>query len=104
MDMVDIKEKNGLVLGLEIKPAETTLRYAWITAVWTPAFTEFLHQYVTSERADDREWKELYLGTVIADAIEGGLCVQSVVFPEHRFLDIGTPEDLFQAVQRLNSK
>ena len=43
MDMVELDD-SGKIRGLEIKPRQTRLKYTWIIAAWTPAFTSFMHQ------------------------------------------------------------
>ena len=48
-DMVDC-DKAGLVRDIVMKPASTLLTHGWCCAVWTPAFTEFLHSFL---RADE---------------------------------------------------
>jgi NDP-sugar pyrophosphorylase family protein len=39
------------------------------------------------------------VGAVIRAAIESGLRVHGVRFPNERFIDIGTPENLIQALK-----
>ena len=101
-DLVAI-DRTGRVLELVIKPAETKLKLGWIFAVWSPRFTEFLHQYLTVPRTSDQQPgtalpAELTVGHVIQAAIREGLRASSVTFPRHDYLDIGTPEGLQQAV------
>jgi glucose-1-phosphate thymidylyltransferase len=95
-DMVDIDE-NGQVRSFLIKPLHTHLRYTWIIAVWTPGFTHFMRQYLTERR--ETEPRELFMGDIIKAAIDTELKVDTVTFPNHTFLDIGTPENLFHAVR-----
>ena len=45
MDMVEVNSK-GEIGSLVIKPPDTHLEHGWIIAVWTPAFTEFLHEHL----------------------------------------------------------
>lgn len=106
MDMVELQD-NGQVRRIVIKPGQTNLRYTWIIAVWTPAFTRFMHQYLaTSLEADAAgsdgqptlQSRELYVGHVIQAALDQGLQVESVLFPGGECLDIGTPDELVQAV------
>jgi glucose-1-phosphate thymidylyltransferase len=109
-DMVDLDE-DGRVRRIVIKPRQTHLRYAWIIAVWTPAFTQFLHDYLVAlqetNHQDEMERdmpprRELFVGDVIQAAIEEGLHVEKVLFPHGRFLDIGLPDDLVRAVRDMN--
>ncbi len=95
-DMVELDD-SGRVRRIVVKERDTGLRYAWMIAVWTPAFSRFLHDSVTT--AGDRQG-ELYPGHVIQAAVDDGLRVDGVAFPEGSFLDIGTPEDLARAAER----
>lgn len=107
VDMVDIDE-NGCVRGIYVKPAATRLHYTWIIAVWTPAFTRYLHEFIANDKArytcngglqSDQNYQELYLGSVIDSAIKEGFRSDSVIFNNNRFLDIGIPENLLKAHQ-----
>jgi glucose-1-phosphate thymidylyltransferase len=103
MDMVDV-EPDGRVVSIIKKPERTTLRYAWIFAVWTPTFTqyqhEFLHKGPMHECAPHAEpQEELSMGHVLQAAIRDGIQTQAVIFPHHSYLDIGTPDNLVKAVQ-----
>ena len=107
VDMVDI-DPDGRICGIQIKPAQTHLRYTWLIAVWTPDFTHFMHEYVTilQERKDGREKginaeedQELFVGHVIQAAIHNNMRIDTVLFPKGKYLDIGSPEDMVKAVQ-----
>ena len=93
VDMVAL-DGNGAVVGIEIKPASTTLRYAWVVAVWTPAFTRFLHEYAAAPQDHGRE---LYVGDVILAARSEGIRVDGVVAEEGSFFDVGTCDELEEA-------
>lgn len=102
MDMVDL-DKDGGIRSIVIKPIQTDLHYTWIIAVWTPGFTEFLHQYLLARQLrnikeqggiDTGKHSEMFLGHVIQAALEKGIYIDSVIFNEADYLDIGTPEDL----------
>lgn len=101
-DMVELDE-GGTVRMIHIKPDSTQLLYAWEIAVWTPVFTGFLHEYVLSVKekyklnASD-EPDELHVGDVIQAAINNQMRVDSVLFQDGSCLDIGTPEDLINAL------
>ncbi|RJR20783.1 MAG: dTDP-glucose pyrophosphorylase [Nitrospiraceae bacterium] len=105
-DMVELDER-GRVRRIHIKPHCTELLYAWEIAVWTPVFTEFLHEYVLSlrekykkRRTDSGEQEELHVGNVFQAAIKNRMRVDSVLFQDGSCLDIGTPEDLISAIHR----
>jgi len=102
MDMVDVDDR-GRVRGILLKPPHTHLSYAWICAVWTPAFTDFMHEYLTrdlgagsrSAPADEGPGgRELTMGALLQAGIEHRLSVESVSFPDATYLDIGTPAAL----------
>ncbi|MBV7333266.1 dTDP-glucose pyrophosphorylase [Chloroflexi bacterium TSY] len=103
-DMVRLNAE-GQVAEIIIKPQETDLSYTWIIAVWTPTFTQFLHEYLARLEASYlreqlEERAELHLGHVFQSAIDSDLYVESVCFPEGNCLDIGTPDDLIKAIRQ----
>jgi glucose-1-phosphate thymidylyltransferase len=107
VDMVDL-DANGRVRGIHIKPARTYLRYTWTIAVWTSRFTRFMHEYVlaiqkTNDRnlagTDANKQQELFVGDVIQAAIHNDMRIDTVLFADGTFLDVGTPEDMVKAVQ-----
>ena len=106
MDMVDIGEKEKIRI-IYLKPKETNLTYCWLCAVWTPVFTEFMHDYLqvyrkenSLQKAKNEKWEQadLTVGEVIQAGIEHGLDVSGVSFPDGRYIDIGTPEDLVKSM------
>jgi len=105
--MVDFDAEGRVRLVVE-KPYQSNLRYSWCTAVWTPVFTEFMHQYLAAIQANRlhsdfsktlSQQREIPMGDVIQAAIENGLRVEAEVFADGGYLDIGTPEDLVRAVR-----
>jgi glucose-1-phosphate thymidylyltransferase len=108
VDMVDFDD-NGRVSRIDIKPAQTHLQYTWIIAVWTPAFTRFVHEYLAAtvqeankNGSNARGQREIFVGDVIQAAIDNGFSVDGVLFPDGVCLDIGTPENLVKAVQKMS--
>lgn len=99
MDMVDL-EDNGRVRELVIQPRQTQLRYTWDIAVWTPIFTQFLHDYAAGHKTSAETEPELSVGHVIQDAIHNGLRVEAVPVSDKPCLDIGTAEGLAKALRR----
>jgi glucose-1-phosphate thymidylyltransferase len=101
-DMVDF-DPAGRVQGFSFKPPQTHLRYGWALAVWRPAFTEFMHQFLAQRTAqyDQPEGTppELSVGEVLQAAMAAGLVVGSRVFESGTCLDVGTPGDLLQAIR-----
>jgi glucose-1-phosphate thymidylyltransferase len=103
-DMVELDDR-GKVRGLHIKPEQTLLTYSWEIAVWKPAFTHYMHNYLSSRKENINDLigqKELFVGDVIQAAIQDNVHIESVIFSEGRYFDIGTPEDLIKAVQIAN--
>lgn len=99
VDMIEI-DPQGRVSRIEIKPANTSLRYAWAIAVWRPRFSKFMHEFLKSTEDPGSLRKEWYVGHVIEAAIEAELQIEGVPISEQSFLDIGTPDDLLQAIHR----
>jgi glucose-1-phosphate thymidylyltransferase len=102
-DMVAV-DRTGRVRELVIKPDETKLKLEWVFAVWTSKFTEFMHEYLLTPRTaaelpDAGLPAELTVGDVIQAAVSGGLPTQSVIFSRRTYLDIGTPDNLIEAVR-----
>lgn len=103
---------NGRVCGVYEKSGRTDLPYMWAMAVWRPSFTEFLHDFVETQRraileasrdqAHGSEFaiatKELPIGDVVHASIGSGLTVQAEIFPEGHYIDVGTPESLREAL------
>jgi glucose-1-phosphate thymidylyltransferase len=96
-DMVDLDD-DGRIQAIAIKPHETPLRYAWSIAVWTPTFSHFMHEYLGTVRTVPRE---LIVSDIFTVAIQNGLRIDGVLFPNDTCLDIGTPEDLMAAVRNM---
>lgn len=110
-DMVEC-DADGRVRNIVMKPVTTTLTYGWCCAVWTPAFSDFLHRFLRTEEtranlanlastAND-PGGDLAVGVVLQAALKAGLLLQSVIFPHDTYIDIGTPEDLAKAVRQFN--
>jgi dTDP-glucose pyrophosphorylase len=94
-DMLEL-DADGRVRGIDFKPARTALQFSWSIAVWSPVFSEFMHEFVATHGDEERE---LIVGDVMLAAIKNHLNVQTVVFPGDTCLDIGTPEDLVKAIR-----
>lgn len=104
-------DATGRVTAILEKSSRTDLPYMWAIAVWKPSFTKFLHEFVQI-RLDavlgDRvpqwlaslpEMAEIPIGDVIQAAIHQGFHVEAEVFEDGSYLDIGTPENLAQAIR-----
>ncbi len=98
--MVDFDETGKVYLVVE-KPPQSNLRYMWGIAVWTPQFTQFLHDYlITLKSSSNLSQPELPIGNVIQAAIHQGWNVEAEAFIDGTYLDIGTPDDLVTAVKQ----
>ena len=104
MDMVAFDNK-GRICEIDIKPVSTQLRYTWIIAVWTDRFTEFMHQFVlkqmnrcSAEPSGNLKNREVFMGDVIQAAVNTDIKIEHVIFEDGQYIDIGTPEDLAEAV------
>lgn len=89
-DMVELGP-DGSVERLVIKQPDRGLGLTWSIAVWSPAFTEYLHEYL---RRGEGRTGELYVGDVIQSAIDEKRIVTSVAFQQGASTDLGTPETL----------
>ena len=101
-------DADGQIREIQIKPARTQLQHAWIIAVWTQVFTQFMHEYLIHRQNESRpqqidgglpEDRELFLGNVLQAAIDNDLLVVGVPFYDGTFLDIGTPDNLFTTIR-----
>lgn len=110
-DMVELDDRDRRpgrapaqrVRRIVIKQAESSLRFTWSIAVWGPAFSRYLHEFVDDGRAAAEEEvhvEETYIGDVIQAAIVDGMAVIGECFEDGSFLDVGTPQDLRRAVAR----
>jgi glucose-1-phosphate thymidylyltransferase len=107
-DMVDL-HADGRVRGILKQPDQTSSPYTWITAVWNPLFTAFMHDSISARQKEREKTQgknqtdnhhEFFLSDVIHDAANNGLQVESVIFSEGTYLDIGTPENLVKATKK----
>ncbi|MEM7028150.1 MAG: sugar phosphate nucleotidyltransferase [Chloroflexota bacterium] len=104
-DMVAFDD-SGRVTDIVVKPPQTNLTHTWMMAVWTPRFTDFMHNYLqvaidkmNSDVQDDSlSPPEVYVGHVIQAAIDEGMHVDQVVFQQGKYIDIGTPDDMIRAI------
>lgn len=107
MDMVEIDEA-GKIHAMFLKPGKTDLLLCWLCGLWTPVFTQFMHEYLQEYRIENSlqiaKWDEsgredLTVGAVIQAAIKKGLEVYGVTFLGGQYIDIGTPENLVKSIE-----
>jgi glucose-1-phosphate thymidylyltransferase len=98
VDMVDV-DRAGRLRRIVVKPERTELELAWIAAVWSPAFSSYLHDQLAAGAQAEGGKRELYVGDVVQSAARDGLHVDTVAFPDGAFRDLGTPEDYLRALR-----
>lgn len=105
VDMVAL-DAESRPIEIVIKKSDRGLRYSWSIAVWSPVFSRYLTEFVSTIDMQGRAtWKEgnpeeVSVGHVIQEALTDGITVESVTFDDGGFLDIGTPADLALARRR----
>lgn len=107
MDMVEIDEI-GKIHAMYLKPDKTDLHLCWLCGVWTPVFTQFMHEYLQEYRREhslqigkgiESDGGDLTVGAVIQAAIKKGLEVYGVTFLHGHYIDVGTPENLVKSIE-----
>jgi len=82
--------------------------HTWSIAVWGPAFTGFMHEYVASmrkrangsvRRKPGAAAAEHTVGHVMAAAFHRGLRMDGIVFANGSWIDIGTPSGMMKALR-----
>ena len=96
--MVEADEKGAVVRTVD-KPKTTDLTAMWGAACWSPDFTDLIGDYLTEAKPDGRE---LVLGDVFNRALERKMKVQSLLFENGRYIDIGTTTDLNLALKQFH--
>jgi glucose-1-phosphate thymidylyltransferase len=91
-------DNRGRIVEILTKPRHTILSHAWGIAVWTPTFTEFMHDYLADIPIPTKDTRELFVGDVVQAGIKCGMRVEGVHISDTPFLDIGTPENLARAI------
>ena len=100
-DKTDMVELDGeAVTGFRVKPGPCELDFTWLLATWGERFTEFLGAHLATTGGAppaDAPLPELQMSQVLAAALDAGLTIGGVRFPEGEFIDVGTPGDLARA-------
>lgn len=94
------RESNGEIRGISTASTQLDLGHTWGIAVWTPFFSQFLHELIDKVRGGAPSRQEWSMSEVINEAIQSGLKVQGIHVSSKPFLDIGTPEGLAQALRQ----
>ena len=95
-DMVETNEQNRLS-AIHIKSKNASKEaMAWIIAIWSSRFSEFLNQFIDSYVNDNPnlEKNELQLSTVFLAARIAGYKIGAVKFENGYCIDIGTQEGI----------
>lgn len=97
--MIGLDAENSVIEHVD-KPRSTHLSWLWGITCWGPRFTALLHETVQTKGKSIAEQKrrELILGDIFDEALRLGLRVKGLPFEEGRYIDIGTYDDLRQAV------
>jgi glucose-1-phosphate thymidylyltransferase len=94
-DMVELEDDE--VVGFRVKPGPCELEYTFGAAVWSPPFTEFLHDHLRESSGAGpvpTPSQELQVSQVLDAALAAGLRIAALRSPRGHYIDVGTPEDL----------
>ena len=101
-DILEFDERLRIKTISLADPSNATQRIGWSIAVWTPAFSSFMHEFLLSALNDNRltaaDGKEYTLNHIFQAALDGGVSMDYVVFESGFVHDVGTPGDLFTAL------
>jgi glucose-1-phosphate thymidylyltransferase len=93
--MVELDAEGNVVQVID-KPQRTTLKYLWGLAVWSDAFADTLSKFIELNRASEQE---VVLGDAFCLAINDGLKAKGSILRSGRYIDIGSPEGLDEAIR-----
>jgi glucose-1-phosphate thymidylyltransferase len=96
--MVDIDSEGNVIFTVD-KPKETNLTDMWGCACWSPEFTLLIEDFLSKNKYDG---KEIVLGDVFDYALKLKLKVKGLVFDEGKYIDIGTTNELNQALKQFH--
>lgn len=94
-----VLDARGAIVRIEDKPAHAAQRNTWGAASWSPRFTAFCCDWDAARSESDP--RERALGHAFEAARAAGLDVRATLFEDGRFLDIGTPRGLRDALSAL---
>lgn len=95
--MVELNEQGNISRFID-KPSQTKLRLMWGCAVWSPRFTQFMHQYLADLATPE---SEVVLSDVFSAALRAGYQFGAFQIENGHYHDIGTPESFQTAVYDL---
>ena len=96
-------DKNGKIETIAVAdPSKIKQRMGWAIALWTPAFSSLMHEFLLSAVKNNRltavDGKEYTLSHIFQAAIDSGMPVDHFIFESGFVHDVGTPDDLFSAL------
>ena len=94
-DMAAFDDKMRIT-EIVIKQSDCTLTHCWFAAVWSPRFSDFMHQHLAALAAekDLAALSEIYFWTMLQAARREGFCIKGELFANGDVIDLGTPDDL----------
>jgi glucose-1-phosphate thymidylyltransferase len=101
-DMIEF-DAQGMIKDIVIKQDRPDLKHSWFIALWRPAFSLFMKDYLNrllSRNQDGRialsdgTFRELYMGDIFREAIFGGMKTDYLLFGNGYYRDMGTWEEL----------
>ena len=95
-----LSEQSGHILEIQLASNQLAMTHTWGLAVWTPCFSQFLHELIDQVRGEASQRSEWTMSEVINKGIQSGLKVHGITVSLQPFLDIGTPEGLAEAMFR----
>ena len=79
------------------KPKSTKLQFMWGCIIWSPKFTELLHEQVTKKDEGD-------FANIINSAIDMDMKVYGYKLENGIYFDIGTPNEVLEVYEYLHDK
>jgi len=97
--MIGLNADNDVIAHVD-KPRQTDLKWLWGITCWGPRFTTLMHEALQTHGAElaAQHGREVILGDIFDLALATGLRVKGLPFEDGRYIDIGTYDDLRQAV------
>lgn len=96
-------DDNGNIKTISLADSsKAAQRIGWSIALWTPAFSTFMHEFLFSAVNENRltapDGKEYTMNHLFQAALDSGMSMDYVVFESGFVHDVGTPDDLFSAL------
>ncbi len=96
--MVELDDNANVTHTID-KPKATNLENMWGTACWSPEFTQLIDEFLNKNAY---RGQEIVLGDVFDYALELKLKVKGLVFQDGQYIDIGTTNELNQALKQFH--